>query len=228
MPIDSGFLKRVPLFADLHPQDLLPIADLFTERRYEPGNVIFFENETGDYFYIVYEGQVKAMRQLADGREAILALHDAGEFFGEMALLDGETTPATVVAVRSTRVWSTDKRGFLSMLENASVQAALVRILCRRCRDAWSQVQTLTLQHAKARVRAVLYRLAQSKGVEGDDGVEIPFKLPHREIASMAGLARESTSRAISELQRAGQVASKGENLLVPAPEALLEEDESA
>ena len=83
--------------------------------------------------------QGRASESLTDptnGKETILAFHETGEHFGEMALLDGETAPANVTALVSTTILFIDSRGFATLLYNPQVNQALFKILSKRCRDA--------------------------------------------------------------------------------------------
>jgi len=227
MAVELAFLRKVPLFAELEDDELAEIGAHFHERSYPKNSVIFLEDETGDYMYVVRQGRVKVVRQLPSGKETILAFHDAGEFFGEMSLLDGGTTPASVIAVAPTTILSLSRRDFRTHLSNPKVNEALLRMLCQRCREAWAQVELLTLHHAEARIRSLLHQLCQNKGEEeGEDGtVRIAHRLTHRELADMAGITRESASRAVSRLQKLGMLRVEDGLLHVLEPATLLDFD---
>ena len=225
MAVELAFLKKVPLFSELEEEELMEIGSHFHERSYAKNSVIFLEDETGDYMYVVHEGRVKVVRQLPSGKETILAFHDGGEFFGEMSLLDGGTTPASVIAVAPTTILSLSRRDFRNLLTNPKVNEALLRMLCQRCREAWSQVELLTLHHAEARIRSLVHQLCQSKGTEGPEGVTLKTRLTHRELADMAGITRESASRAVSRLQKLGLLRVEDGLLHVPDPAVLLDFD---
>jgi CRP/FNR family transcriptional regulator len=227
MAVELAFLRKVPLFAELEDDELAEIAANFHERSYPKNSVIFLEDETGDYMYVVRQGRVKVVRQLPSGKETILAFHDAGEFFGEMSLLDGGTTPASVIAVAPTTILSLSRRDFRTHLANPKVNDALLRMLCQRCREAWAQVELLTLHHAEARIRSLVHQLCQSKGEpDGEgDGVRIGHRLTHRELADMAGITRESASRAVSRLQKLGLLRVEDGLLHVADPPTLLDFD---
>jgi len=222
MGVELAFLRKVPLFGELGDEELGEIAAHFHERSYPKNSVIFLEDETGDYMYVVRKGRVKVVRQLPSGKETILAFHDAGEFFGEMSLLDGGTTPASVIAVSATTILSLSRRDFRNLLTIPAVNEALLRMLCQRCREAWSQVELLTLHHAEARIRLLLHQLTVSKGKSGPEGVRLEARLTHRELADMAGITRESASRAVSRLQKLGLLRVEEGLLQVPDPAALL------
>jgi CRP/FNR family transcriptional regulator len=225
MAVELAFLRKVPLFAELDDAELMEIAVLFRERSYPKNSVIFLEDETGDYMYVVKDGRVKVVRQLPSGKETILAFHDAGEFFGEMSLVDGGTTPASVIAVAPTTILSLCRRDFRNLLGNAAVNEALLRMLCQRCREAWAQVELLTFNHAEARIRSLVHQLCVSKGVPSaqGQGVQIDGRLTHRELADMAGITRESASRAVSRLQKLGLLRMESGSLLVLQQDQLLD-----
>lgn len=98
MGAEPDFLRRVPLFRDLDTDALAAVARACIERRYERGQVIFSEEETGQTMYLVVSGRVKVSRWLASGREVILAFHPAGDYFGEMALIDRQPRSALAKA----------------------------------------------------------------------------------------------------------------------------------
>jgi len=225
MAVELSFLRKVPLFGELSDEELAEIGAHFHERSYPKNSVIFLEDETGDYMYVVREGRVKVVRQLPSGKETILAFHGAGEFFGEMSLLDGGTTPASVIAVAPTTILSLSRRDFRNLLQNPTVNEAMLRMLCKRCREAWAQVELLTLHHAEARIRSLVHQLCQSKGETSGDGVRIRHRLTHRELADMAGITRESASRAVSRLQKLGLLRVEDGLLCVPDPAVLLDFD---
>lgn len=224
MGIDVGFLRGVSLFAGLRDAELRILAEVLHERSYDAGQVVFTEAETGHCVYVVREGRVKASRWLPSGREVILAYHDAGDYFGEMALLDGRTEPATITAVAPSAILSLSRARFEELLLNLRFARTLLETLCGRCREAWQQVELLSYHDAEARVRMALYALCQKHGAGTERGVRIELRLPHRELANMIGLTRETATRALARLQAEKLIEMEGRRLLVPDPERLIDE----
>jgi len=216
------FLRTVALFAGLSDEELGSLARLLVERRYGPGDVVLPEEETGRCVYIVREGRVKVSRWLPSGRELILAYHDAPEHFGEMALLDGRTTPATVTAVTAAAIVLLDRVHFEGLLRTPNFARALLQVLCDRCRDAWSQLEILNQREPDARLRMALHRLCQSHGRAEPDGVWIDLRLTHRELANIVGVTRETATRALSRLEADELVIPRDKSFLVPDPDRLL------
>jgi len=224
MGADIEFLRQVSLFAGLTDVELGALAPAFSERRYAAGEVVFSEEETGRCMYVVREGRVKVSRWLPSGRELILAHHDAPEHFGEMALLDGRTTPATVTAVAPATVVLLDRVHFETLLRTPNFARALLQVLCGRCRDAWSQLEILNQREPDARLRMALHRLCKSHGRAEADGVWIDLRLTHRELANIVGVTRETATRALSRLEADKLVVARDKSFLVPDPDRLLED----
>lgn len=199
------FLKKVPLFSNLSEAELHDIQGVFIEKNYKRNQIIFLEEDTGEYMYLVKSGKVKVSKATPEGKENILAIHVTGEFFGEMSLLDGQTAPATVTAMEACRLYIVSKSDFNHVLmRNERTSRKLIAVLCKRLREAWDQIQTLSFSSAEARILATLSRLAENSGVRDTRGVIINMKLTHLELAEMAGTSRETATRIIIKLQDEG------------------------
>lgn len=224
MGVHLEFLRQVPLFRDFPDADLAAVASLAVESRYERGEVVFSEDEVGQSMYVVKDGQVKVSRWLPSGREVILAFHPPGDYFGEMALLDGKTLPATVTAVAPTTIVLFGRAQFLELVQRPAFAMALLRTLCDRCRDAWRQVETLTHYHAEARIRMALHQLCVRKGTRTNEGMRIDIALTHRELGGIAGVSRETVTRVLRQLAEEKVLRVEDHRLLVLIePEHLLD-----
>jgi CRP/FNR family cyclic AMP-dependent transcriptional regulator len=220
----AAFLRKIPMFSELSDEDLEGIAALFRERRYRKNDIIFMEEDTGQYMYLVKEGRVKVTRLLPNGKEMILAFHEAGEYFGEMALIDGGTTPASVTAVLPTTIFVMGAKEFNKLLEHPKTNRVILRTLCNRCRDAWAQIEVLTFHNADARVRMAFHQLVKKRGVETDNGYMIPMKLTHKELSDIVGISRETATRVLSHLQEQDLIRVETRRFVVLEPERLIED----
>lgn len=224
MAVDLEFLRGVALFAGLTDDELRALARGLVERRYDGGEIVLPEEETGRCVYVVRTGRVKVSRWLPTGRELILAYHDPPEHFGEMALLDGRTTPATVTAVSPSAIVLLGRAQFDSLLRTPNFARALLQVLCGRCRDAWSQLEILNQREPDARLRMALHRLCISHGKPGAEGTWIDLRLTHRELANIVGVTRETATRALLRLEAGKLVIARDHSFLVPDPDRLLED----
>jgi len=223
MKVDISFLKNVALFSGLADEELAAVSEMFREHKYKRNEIIFFEEDTGKYMYIVKEGRVKVSRLLPSGKEMILTFHEAGEYFGEMSFLDGGTTPATVTAVVPTIILFMGGREFSLLMQDPKINTALMRVLCARCREAWAQIEVLTFHNADARIRTALYQLCQKRGVATDKGVMISLHLTHKELADITGISRETATRVLNTLQTDNILRVETRHFVVSDPEKLVD-----
>jgi CRP/FNR family transcriptional regulator, cyclic AMP receptor protein len=199
-------IRRVPLFSTLTDEEFERLQHIFVARAYRKNQVIFMEEETGSYMYLVLAGKVKVSKSGAGGKETILAIHRAGDFFGEMSLLDGKTAPATVSAMEDSKIISLSGSDFHKyLMHNEKVMLQIINVLCARLRQVW-QTQTLSSSTADARIRMGIYELAKKHGIQDAHGTIIDLKITHHELAEMVGTSRETVTRVLARLRDEGVI----------------------
>jgi CRP/FNR family transcriptional regulator len=205
--IPPNLLRTIPLFCTLEPEELDTIAAIVDVRRYPRGRVILHENDTPHYMYIVLSGKVRVVQRGNDGTEHMLAIHRKGSFFGEMALLDGNTSPATVIAHEDVRIGLISRSDFQKqILSNETILRQIIAILCGRLREAWLVLKAVRFGSAELRLRGILKNLASQHGTADARGTIITLKLTHRTLADYASVSRETASRLLSRLAGEGEI----------------------
>ena len=114
--VDVEFLTSVPIFASLNEEQLESLPGKLQPRRYRRDEVIFHEDDPIDHMHIIVEGRVKISIASEDGRERDIAIFQAGDCFGEVALSDGSNRPATATAVDATETMVLYRQDFLDFL----------------------------------------------------------------------------------------------------------------
>ena len=110
-------LRRIPLFTGLSEQQLAGLAAETVRQRYQRGEIIFSRDDAGDRAFVILSGTVDLVIDSPDGRELILARLQAGEHFGEMALVDDHVRSATARAASATQLVAVLRRTFLRSLQ---------------------------------------------------------------------------------------------------------------
>jgi CRP/FNR family cyclic AMP-dependent transcriptional regulator len=113
--IDS-ILRKIPFFEGLSETERAEVGGTILLRNFRRNDIILHEEETSRYLYLICSGKVKVLQVSTEGEEQILAIHRKGDFFGEMALLDGRTAPATVIALEETRIGLISREAFADHL----------------------------------------------------------------------------------------------------------------
>jgi CRP-like cAMP-binding protein len=211
-------LRTVPIFSELAEEDVRSLGRLTIRRHYPKDTVVFFENEEGDFFFMILSGRIKVAILGDDGREVILSILGPGDFFGEMALLDNEPRSATAIAVEEAELLSLHRNDLQGLFaENPTISVALIRVLTARLRRANQQISSLALLDVYGRVARVVLDLAREEGRRLRDG-RIAFRRPtHQEIANRIGTTRETVTRMLKDLERQGLLRVEGRELVLAA-----------
>lgn len=201
-----GLLGRVPLFAELDPDELDRFSRVAVPRSFPKGTRVFHEGDHSDACYIIRGGSFRVTREHPDGRAITLANLGPGDIFGELAMLDGEVRSASVEALSDGTLLAlpaVDVRGLLA--RHPEITVKLVAALVRRLRQANERISRQSFQTVPSRVAGVLSQLvAEEAPWRGGEGVTI--RMNQSDLAQLAGTSRESVSRFLAELERAGVV----------------------
>ena len=179
-------LVRCPLFAELPAGEAEKLAALLRQRRYRPGEPVFREGDPGTALYVIQTGEVRILLGGSDGKEVVLALLGPGEFFGELALLDGEPRSADAVVTTAAELHVLPREDFLRFLRDVpSVAVSMLASLSRRFRRRPAAGQP---SRHSSRCPTSAPRLARSR-------FSIICRCGSRVQASSASLARTAPAR---------------------------------
>jgi CRP/FNR family transcriptional regulator len=217
-----ALLQRVPAFSTLADDDLLQVAEVAVPRQFEQGEVVFREGDESDTCYIVRTGRTRAIREHPDGRSITLAQFGPGEIFGELAMFDDERRSATVETLEATElvaILGGDMRRLLR--EHADIAVKLLGSLGRRLRETNERLAAQSFQTVQSRVAGVLAQLVAAERAEGVGDRDVLITSTQADLAQLAGSSRESASRFLAVLERAGIITQGRGKLVVHDPAAL-------
>ncbi|HUN77863.1 MAG TPA: Crp/Fnr family transcriptional regulator [Solirubrobacteraceae bacterium] len=217
----AELLAHVPVFSTLERDDLVRVAQLAVPRSFDAGEVVFREGDASDTCYVVRLGRARAVREHPDGRTITLATFGPGDIFGELALFEDERRSATVETLQPTGVVAVlgpDMRRL--MTEHPEIAVRLVIALGRRLRAANERLARRSFQSVQGRVASVLAELVEQAQPGADRDVAITAT--QADLAKLAGSSRESASRFLAVLERAGVISQGRGRLVVHDPQALL------
>jgi CRP-like cAMP-binding protein len=218
----AGLLASVPVFETLEQADLERVAEVCVVRNFVRGTTIFREGDRSDTCYVVSTGHARAIREHGDGRTLSLAHFGPGDIFGELAMFDDESRSATVETlddVEAIAVAGGDMRRL--MREHPDLAVKMVISLGRRLREANERLSRQSFQTVQSRVAEVLGHLCRQAQAEGASDRDVLVTITQADIAQLAGSSRESASRFLAVLERAGVVTQGRGRLTVHDPEAL-------
>jgi len=217
-----ALLRAVPVFSDLGEDELARVADVAVPRQFVAGEVVFREGDESSTCYVVRQGRARAVREHPDGRSITLANFGPGDIFGELAMFDDERRSATIETLEDTEaiaILGGDMRRLLS--EHAEIAVKMLASLGRRLRETNERLARQSFQTVQSRVASVLLQLVAGARSEGTEEGDVLITSTQASLAQLAGSSRESASRFLAVLERAGIITQGRGKLVVHDPSAL-------
>ena len=200
-------IRRVPLFSMLTAEQAQSIADAVVKRRFRRGELVVEQGRKSNALFILLNGRARVLTSDTRGREVILAVLEAGDYVGEMSLIDNEPHSATVRAEIQTDMLVLQRSDFARCLpENSTLSYAILRGLVRRLRNADRQIESLALLDVYGRVARTLLDMAETDA----EGVQIiRHKVSRQDMAKVVGASREMVSRVMKDLEERGVIETQ-------------------
>jgi len=237
MAVPGAVLRGFPLLNTLPSESLAALAFAAQERSFSKREVVLQKGSTSQVLCFLAEGRLQGTDFTVDGKEVGIYFVEAGDYFGELAVIDGREQPEFVVAVARSRVIFVPRQIVRPLLfSEASIAEQVGSRLARRLRDSAVQRKILGMANPLQRIAAQLTQLAQrpppshavwaasandrsqTQGMRATVIVNAPT---HQELAIMINLSRETVTRAFQVLQAKGLVIRQGNNLIIQQPEQM-------
>ncbi len=205
-------LQNIPLFSALSQEDLEAISSHAVAKNYPKGNIVINEGDHSDSLYVILAGKVKVFLTDEHHKEVIVDIQRAGDYFGELALLD-EAPRSTSVMTMEPCTFLVVSKGALErcLANNPKVALNLIKDLAQRLRATTENVRSLALLDVYGRIARTLLQLARRDGEEN----VIDERLTHQDLANMVGASREMVSRIMADLAKGGYIRVEGRKIIV-------------
>ena len=216
--IDASVIRRVALFSELGNGEVEALSRAFSPKNHPAGSPIIRESEPGDLFFVILRGEVKVFVDSPDGREVVLSHLQTGDFFGEMALLEGESRSASVTALTDCELGVLARAEFFAVLaRDFSLTRKILQTLSARLRKANEVIESMALLDVGGRLARYLLRLADETGQPPVDGYFVVTRPTHQEIANSIGATRETVTRMLKQFESRKLIRTKGSMVWVPS-----------
>ena len=183
-------------------------------RVFPSGEILFRDGDAAETMYVLRSGRVRVFKEV-NGREKTLAFIEAGDFFGEMALLNNKPRTASAECVEETAVLVIDAKMFEAMLRgNAEIAVRMIQRLAKRLDEANGLVGVLMQKDPKARVILGLERAAEG-GIVLEDGT-VRVLTDEDQLALEVGVAPEDVRGVLQRMARLGIVEVEDTGFLIP------------
>jgi CRP/FNR family cyclic AMP-dependent transcriptional regulator len=189
------------------------------EKKLEPGEVLFDEGDKGEVMYLIREGKIKITKG-SGGDEKVLAVLKEGDFFGEMAIIDGSPRSAGAVAASPVSLLVIDKETFKSKIKENPLIEYVLETLSRRLRTTDEQIRLLTIKSEERRIVAYIITQAKERGKKTDMGIEVA-NFSHENLAHITGIEADKIVNYLKNLDQAKLITLKDNTLIIKAVEDL-------
>ena len=208
-------VKSVPFLKGLPTEVLQKATSHFVTLAHPANQIILLENDWGGSVYFIIEGWVKIRTYNLDGKEVTLNIIGKGEIFGEMAALDKMPRSTDAITLTDTQIGRIPAQDFVDLLKIEPMAGMhLAQLMAQRLRQVNRRLQLREASSISRVADAILF-LVEGQGKQGEEGTEIP-NLPHREISSLSGLARETVTRVLTKLEKKGLIKRDTDFLRIP------------
>ncbi len=196
-------LSKIPLFSGLDATTLDKLSSLLVKKEFKRNQTLISQGDLSRSLFLIESGRTKVFSNDEDGKQTIFAFLGAGDYCGELSLLDAEPRSASVVALEKTKTLQLSYPQFDAFLKtHPELSYSIFRALTARIREIDETICSLTSLDIYGRVIQVLLKEAQET-----DGKMITHRLTQQDIAEMVGSSREMVSRILTELRKGGYIA---------------------
>ena len=203
----KDFLRQTPIFTGLSEDELDKIVPLIIKRKLKKNTVIFHENDPSSAFYLVKTGRIKIYKVSRDGREQVLSILGDGQIFGDVPTFDGRPYPATAATMADSEIYLINRDNFNDMVRrNPDIAMKIIRALGGRLRQALELVRDLSFKQVPHRLAGLLLKLGKQYGQETEEGLLIDLSMSRQDLADIVGTSRETVTRELKKLERAGML----------------------
>ena len=205
-------LKKIELFAGLSIDALTELSALMKEVSFKKNSLVITQGEKTRSVFVISSGRLKVFANNEDGDQTIFTFMGAGDFFGELSLLDDAPRSASVIAVVDSKGFSLSHANFLAFLNNhPEICPSMFKALTTRIRQMDQTICDLTSRDIYGRLIQILYKEAEHQ----EDGTLITQRLTHQDLAEMIGSSREMVSRIFTDLRKGGYISVDKKRVLI-------------
>lgn len=212
LPNHLSSLHKIELFAGLSTDALMELSTLMKEVSFQKNSAVITQGDNTRSLFIITSGRLKVFANNEEGDQTIFTFMKAGDFFGELSLLDDAPRSASVIAVEDSKGFRLSHHNFCTFLSNhAEVCQPLFKALTTRIRQMDETICSLTSRDIYGRLIQILYKEAEPQA----DGTLITQRFTHQDLAEMIGSSREMVSRILTDLKKGGYISIDKKRILL-------------
>ncbi len=209
----TDILSSIPSFSGLSETQIGEIKQIAVDKHFAKGEIIFFQGDEGNGFYIIISGMVKIFKVSPEGKEHIMRIVTRGEPFGQVAVYAGRAFPASAQAIAKSHLLFLPRTEFVQLINhNPSLALSMLANLSMRLREFTVHVENLALKEVPGRLAAYLIHLAEEQRNEDD---MVSLNISKVQLSSLLGTTPETLSRILTQMQGRGLIEVKRRDIRI-------------
>lgn len=177
------------------------------------GTVLFKDGDTGKQMFVIQKGKIKISKQIGD-QEKTLAILPAGEFFGEMAILNNEHRTATATVEEDCLVLVIDSKTFEAMIKgNSEIALRMIKKLAQRLKEADDQIENMLIKDNNSKVINTLAKMGENEGTQTESGIVV--KATTKDLSLKTGLEQDKISEILNKVIKAKLIEVKPDSIII-------------
>jgi CRP-like cAMP-binding protein len=212
---EKNSLAGIVILADLNADQLRDFEKSCRWRRFAPDEQILDQQSESNDVYFITRGSVRVVNYTLSGKEVALEDLFEGQYFGELAAIDGRPRSSSIVALEDSDIAKMSPERFITVMKMyPDVGLNVMRNLASIIRTSTERIVDLSTLGANSRVHGELLR--QAAASEGEDNIAVIKPIPvHSDMASRASTTRETVARVLSDLAKKGIVKREKDSLVI-------------
>jgi len=206
----QDILLKSQLFGGLPEDHLEEIKKISVDKYFNKGEIVFFDGDEGNGFYLVVEGAVNVYKVSSEGKEQIFHIVKEGEAIGAVPVFSGKSFPANARVISKSHLLFFPREKFMNLItNNPSLTMNILALLSMRLREFTIQVENLSLKEIPGRLAAYLLYLSEEQGNKD----VIKLNIAKLQLANILGTGPESLSRALGNMKNRKLIDEQGSSI---------------
>lgn len=209
-------IRHCSLFGRLTDAQLQRLERVARQRKYPKGSAVYLPADAADSALLLAEGRVRLTSTTPEGKQSILAFIEAGELFGELALIEtGEREERAEAQVNSVVILIPGDELRSMMEESSALSLGITKLIGLRRKRIERRLKSLLFHSNRDRLIHLLAELVEQYGIATSEGVEIGLRLSHQDMAAVIGATRETVTTLLGDMQQEGLLKISRQKLVL-------------
>ena len=210
------FFENFNFLETMTKNERMELSECSVMKEVKKDESVYLPHDLSSRIYFLKEGKVKIVSYSEDGRELIHGILSPGEIFGELALAGEKRRENFAMVTEDSLICQVAVSEFERILKsNPALNLEVTKLIGFRLKRIRTRLERMWFKSAEERIISLLKELAEDHGIKTTNGVEIPLRLKHHELASLAATTRQTATTILNNLVKKGEIEYNRKRILL-------------